>query len=175
MGQSQTVTIGQLFISSDVFHAVVKRDIFSSFTIYIKLMMMMMMMIANMDTQLNFVPSHCPKILPVPFTFIYCITIFFVYTCLEKKWRSAYEPFKPWHTIDDETVIKLAPPQCQSFSIKSCLVFVNGLIASDNAVLKFSTEYLVQGGGFSWPFSSILHTSSSIPTRKASENHRAER
>ena len=70
------------------------RDIFSSFTVYIKLMMIMMM-IANMDTQLNFVPSHCPKILPVPFAFIYCITNFFVYTCLEKKWRGAYEPFKP--------------------------------------------------------------------------------
>lgn len=81
---------------------------------------------------------------------------------------------KPWHTID-ETVMILAPPQCQSFSIKSCLVFVNGLIASDIAVLKFSTEYLVQGGCFSWPVFSILHTSSSIPIRKASENHRAER
>jgi len=89
---NRKVTIGQLFISSDVFLAVVKRDIFSSFTVYIKLMMMMM--IANMDTQLNFVPSHCPKILPVPFVFIYCITNFFVYTCLEKKWRGAYEPFK---------------------------------------------------------------------------------
>lgn len=56
----------------------------------------------------------------------------------------------------------------QSFSIKSCLVLENGLMDSDIAVLKSSTECLVQGGAFNWPSCSILQTSSSIPTRKAS-------
>lgn len=105
----------------------------------------------------------------------FTVSQIFLFTRVLKKVARRVWAFKPWHTIDDETVMKLAPPQCQSFSIKSCLVFVNGLVASDIAVLKFSTEYLVQGGGFSWPFCSILHTSSSIPTRKASGNHRGER
>lgn len=64
---------------------------------------------------------------------------------------------------------------CYSFSMNRCFVFEYGCSASEIAVWKSLKECILQGGAFSCPFWTILHTSFNMFTLLASVNKNKRR